>query len=309
MKKIIYDCDPGIDDALAIILALKSGIISIEAITTVFGNSPVEITTNNALRLLEYLNKEIPVGIGAEKPLSLDLHNLERAKSVHGKDGLGDTPLLLKKANRKSDYKAVELILKKIKQGVRTIVATGALTNIADAFKKDPKTMNLLKELIIMGGVILRPGNIDRLSEANFYSDPHAADFIINQNIKKILIPLNVTHQTILTKNHLNQIPNSKTGMLVKSIVKNYQDFYIKNSNLPGCPLHDPLAMGYAINPGFLKLTPMNLKVETQGKYTRGVCVPELRKKMISQTKPNILVAKDVNIKAFLDFFIKTISK
>lgn len=309
MKKIIYDCDTGIDDALAIILALKSDRISIEAITCVFGNSPVEKTTLNTLRILDYFEKDISVARGEEKPLIYPSIDYSRAINAHGVDGLGDSKILPLISFRNYENNAVNLILEKIKLGVRTLVATGALTNIAKAFEKDPITMNLLDEIIIMGGVINEAGNIDRLSEANFYNDPDAADFVLQQKIKKILIPLNATHKVIFSIKDKELLPDNKTGKLIKSIIENYQKFYINNSNLSGCPLHDPLAMGYAIDPSFLKLTPMDLKVESKGKYTRGVCVPELREKMRSKINFNIDVALEVDNKRFLEYFIKTISK
>jgi len=304
MKKILYDCDPGIDDALAIILAVNSGKLQIEGITAVHGNSSVEQTTKNALRLVEYLGKNIPVVRGAEGPLIHELVDYSRAVRVHGKDRLGDSELLPKEPEGQPYLNAVDFIIEKVKSGVKTIVATGALTNIALAFKKDPKTMGLLEEIIIMGGVINQPGNIDRLSEANFYVDPHAADYILQQPIKKILIPLNVTHQVIFTPEHRDSIPDTKTGKLVKSIIRTYQDFYMNVSNFPGNPLHDPLAMGYVIDSSFVKTKLMDLKVETDGKYTRGVCVPELRSR--AEANPNVHVAYEVDSKRFLDYFIKT---
>jgi len=307
MRKIIYDCDPGIDDALAIILALNSGELDIEGITTVHGNSSVEQTTKNAQRLLEYLGKDIPVARGAEKPLVYDSVSFKRAVRVHGEDGLGDSELLSKEPLKKTYDYAVDFIIRKVKEGVRTIVATGALTNIALAFQKEPETMNLLEEIIIMGGVINQPGNIDRLSEANFYVDPHAADYILQQSVKKILIPLNVTHQVIFTPENRNALSDTRTGKLVKSIVKKYQDFYMSAREFPGNPLHDPLAIGYAIDPLFFKTELMDVKVETEGRYTRGICVPELRKK--ADLNPNVNVAVAVDSARFLDYFMKTVSK
>ena len=309
MKKIIYDCDTGIDDALAIILALKSDAISVEAITCVFGNSPIEKTTLNTLRILDYFKKDIPVAKGEGKPLIYPPIDYSRAIKAHGVDGLGDSKILPLSSLKNYETDATDLILKKIKSGVRILIATGALTNIAKAFEKDMITMNLLDEIIIMGGVINEAGNIDRLSEANFYNDPHAADFVLQQKVKKILIPLNVTHKVIFTIKDKELLPDNKTGNLIKSIIEHYQKFYINNSKFQGCPLHDPLAMGYAIDPTLLKLTPMNLKVETVGKYTRGVCVPELREKMITKMNFNVDVALEVNDKRFLKYFIKTISQ
>jgi purine nucleosidase len=312
MKNIIYDCDPGVDDALAIILALKSKKIKFDAITSVYGNSSVEQTTLNVLRILNYFNDEInykiSVAKGASRPLVYPKMNFNIAKSVHGIDGLGDTNLFSKNIKISCDTDAVSLILQKIKEGTRILVATGALTNIAKAFQKDSKTMHLLKEIVIMGGAIKEPGNIDRLSEANFYSDPHAADYVLKQKVKIIIIPLDATHKAIFTPKMSKSIPNSKTGKLIKKITKKYQEFYMKVSKFKGNPLHDPLARAYVINPNFVKLVPMNLCVEMQGKYTRGTCVPELRSKRINKTKSNVCVAMDVKSKEFLDYFIKTIS-
>lgn len=312
MKKIIFDCDPGVDDALAIILAIKSGKIHFDAITSVYGNSPVEQTTLNILRILDYFKDEIKynisVGKGEPKPLVYSKIDLTRAKNVHGIDGLGDTDLLPKTSERGYEPDAVDLILQKIKSGTKTIVATGALTNIAKAFQKNPETMSLLDEIIIMGGAIKEPGNIDRLSEFNFYSDPHSADYVLQQKVKKILVPLDVTHKAIFTPEMRDLIPDSRTGKLVKAVVKKYQDFYMSASKFSGNPLHDPLAMAYAINPSFLELTSMILNVETEGKYTRGTCVPELRSKAVDETKINTYVALKVDSKRFLKYFLKTIS-
>lgn len=302
-KKILLDCDTGVDDALAILLALGSDTVSLEGITTVHGNSPIEQTTTNTLRLLDFLDKDIPVAKGCEKPLALNRIN---AGDFHGSDGLGDSNLLPNTSNRKYQPDAIKFIIDKVKDGVRTLVATGPLTNIARAFETDPKTMSLLDELIIMGGSIYVPGNIDKLSEFNFYVDPHAADYVMQQKIKKILIPLDVTRKVILTKNDLEKLPKNKKSDLIKSISKKYREAYMKFTNLPGNPLHDPLAMGYAIDPGFVELISMNLKIESEGKYTRGTCVPELRSK--NGKEPNVHVALKVDSKRFLDYFLNTVA-
>ena len=304
MKRIIYDCDPGVDDGLAILLAINSQKLQVEGITTVHGNSPIEKTTNNALRILDYMDSDIPIVKGASKPLKVPRIN---AESIHGNDGLGDSKLLPKKSKRKYKTNGSKFISDQIKNGVRTIVATGPLTNIALAFQRYPKTMNELEELIIMGGCFHMMGNIDRLTEFNFGADPHAADYVLQQDVKKIIVPLNVTHQVVLTRQKLDQIKDTKSGKLAKSIDKNYQKVYMR-SGYKGNPLHDPLAMGYAIDRSFLKLTTLNLRVETEGKYTKGVCVPEERPWM-SKIKPNAYVALKVDSKRFLNYFLKTISQ
>ena len=304
MRKTILDCDPGIDDALAIILALNSDKIDLYGITTVHGNSPLSQTTLNARRILDYLKSDAPVAMGSSRPLKAKQISYE-VENVHGKDGLGDSSLLPKTSRRPYGKNAVDFILEGIKSGVRTLVATGPLTNIALAFQKDSETMKKLEELVIMGGAIHVSGNIDFLSEFNFYADPHAADYILqNADVRKVLVPLDVTRQVILTPSIKRNISNSKTGKLAKSIVKKYQTSYVKRG-FKGNPLHDPLALGYAIENKFLKLTPMNLRVESEGKYTRGECVPEQRP--WANVEPNVYVATEVRSKDFLRYFQKTI--
>ena len=159
-----------------------------------------------------------------------------------------------------------------------------------------------------MGGVFNAPGNAGRIAEVNFYADPHAADFVLSQtSVKKVIVPLNITRQVLLAPGMNGQISKSKSGALARSIVRHYQDFSQRIVKLKGCPLHDPLAMGYAIDPSFLTLTPMEVVVEPEGKYTRGACVVERRKR--HQKGDNVSVATKVDSQKFLDYFIKTISK
>jgi len=304
MEKIIFDCDPGVDDALAIILAINSGL-ELYGITSVHGNSPLSQTTLNACRILDYLNLDVPVAKGASKPLRV---KRVTAGDIHGKDGLGDSKLLSKSSKRKLAGNAVDFIFKGIKQGVKTIVATGPLTNIAIAFKRNPRLMNQLERLVIMGGTINESGNIDRVSEFNFYADPDAADYVLaNAKVPIYLVPLDVTRKAIFTEAHKNQVSYSVSGKLAKSVVSKYLKNYTK-SGFDGNPLHDPLAVAYVLKPSFLEFTPMNLRVETKGEFTRGECVPEQRPWM-KKTKSNVNVALKVDAKSFLSYFVKTISK
>jgi purine nucleosidase len=300
VRRIIFDCDPGVDDALAFILALKSKCVDISGMTTVSGNVPVDQTTLNACRVLDYFNANIPVARGASKPLrALPVY----AKSIHGNDGLEDSPLLPRSSTRKLESKnAIDFIIQLVESGVRTIVATGPLTNIALAFQKNNKIMNTLEELIIMGGAIRIPGNIDSLSEFNFYVDPDAADYVLQKTeVPKVLVPLDVTHRVILTPADLADIGNtSSTGKLLKSIIPKFQKAYI-DTGFAGCPLHDPLAMSFCIDPTFLKFRPLYVRVETSGSYTRGVCVPEERPWIHKQ--PNVSLASEVDSDRFLEYF------
>ena len=303
-RRIIFDCDPGVDDALALIVALNSGLVEMAGITTVSGNVSVSKTTRNACRLLDYLGLEVPVARGAERPLKVK----PRHATVHGTDGLGDSLLLPVGSSRKIEREgATDFIVRAVRSGVRTIVATGPLTNIALAFQRDRKAMKGVEELIMMGGAVRVPGNVDSLSEFNFHSDPDAADYVLQSAaVPKVLVPLDVTHKVLLTPADLAEIGDSRSGRLVRSIVGRYQKGYA-DSGLAGSPLHDPLAMGFCIDPTFLRLRPMYLRVETTGTYTRGACVTEGRPWM--NIKPNVRVAVGVDSRRFLEYFKRTASR
>jgi inosine-uridine nucleoside N-ribohydrolase len=305
LKRILFDCDPGVDDALALILALNSHRVRIEGITTVAGNSPVSQTTLNACRLLDYLDADVPVAKGAGRPLRA---SSVRAERVHGKDGLGDSDLLPPRSGRRVEEQgAVEFMIARVAAGVKTLVATGPLTNVALAFRRDASVMSGLRELIIMGGAVRVPGNVDSVSEFNFYSDPDAADYVLKRtSVEKVLVPLDVTHRVMLTPADLEGIGASRSGSLVRSMVLAYQRGY-GGSGFPGAPLHDPLAMGYCLDRTFLQLTPMFLRVEPAGAYTRGACVPEERRG--EHPTPDVRVALGVDSRRFLDFFKATVSR
>ncbi|MDA4114254.1 MAG: nucleoside hydrolase [Thaumarchaeota archaeon] len=304
-KRLIFDCDPGVDDALALILALNSDRVDLGGITTVSGNVSVDQTTRNACRLLDYFDVDIPVAKGASRPLKVAPVHSER---VHGSDGLGDSPLLPPDSPRKLEPGgAVEFILRSVGSGVGTIVATGPLTNIALAFQKDREVMGGVRELVMMGGAIHVPGNMDSLSEFNFYVDPDAADYVLQEaTVPKVLVPLDVTRKVLLTPADVAGLGETRSGRLIRSIVPKYHSGYI-GTGLPGGPLHDPLAMGFCIEQDFLDLRPLFVRVETTGVYTRGACVPEERPWV--QRPPNVEVALGVDSERFLDYFKRTASE
>jgi purine nucleosidase len=301
LKKIILDCDPGVDDALAIVLALNSGKIELEGITTVNGNVGVDQTFLNAHRILDYFKIDVPVARGASRPLkAAPVH----AESFHGRDGLGDSILLPPGAKTRSKN-AIDFLLQSVDSGLKTIVATGPLTNIALAFQKDSEVMNKLEALIIMGGAIHEPGNVDSVSEFNFYADPDAADYVLHTKVPKILVPLDATHKALLTRSAVQEMKNTASGKFVKSIIAKYLGAELAQG-IGGAHLHDPLAMGYCIDRSFVKLQSAFLRVETQGKYTQGACVVEERPWV--QYVPNAKYAWDVDSKRFVDYFIDTVS-
>lgn len=258
-KRIILDCDPGVDDAMAIIFALKCNAIILDSVTTVNGNVSVDQTTLNALKILEFMDRQdIVVAKGADRPLVVEpVHS----KYVFGEDGLGNISSKLPCTKSAIKEDAVTHILDKVKQGnIDAIVAIGPLTNIANAYKKDKQLMNSIKELIIMGGAINVKGNINEFSEFNFYCDQHAADYVLKHATNLTLIPLDVTKKAIFYKSDLKQIKKPNIKELFKEITKPWFQFSKKNGQ-EGIALHDPLALGFAIRQDFLETQQARLKI------------------------------------------------
>ena len=253
--------------------------------------------TINALRIVEYLKVGIPVAKGSAAPLKVKRVD---ATDFHGKDGLGNCNLPA--PTLKAEEDGVEFIARKIEEeNIKIIIATGPLTNIAKAFREYRKAIETIDELVIMGGSILGRGNISCFAEFNFYADPHAADYVLKQNVNKTLVPLDVTRCVVFTPKHLEYLRDSRTARLAKDIVPVYQNNYIEKEGLGGNPLHDPLAVGYVIENSFLKTQTMGVSVRTDSSPHIGECVVE--------GIPNINVALQVESERFLRYFTDTIQR
>ena len=311
-KRVILDTDTGVDDAMAIIFALKSDALPVEAITTVAGNVGVEQCTTNVLRVLALLEKKIPVGKGCEQPLDKPPFS---APSVHGADGLGELgdgyypPL---DCSLLSSLHAVELILQIVRQspGEITMIATGPLTNVASAIKKDPRTMRQVKEIVVMGGAVHVPGNIPPgAAEFNIYVDPHAAEKVFGFGLPVTLVGLDVTHQVRLTRELAARELGTQPGRIPQFIVdatRLYMNFYRDDQGYDGCYLHDPLAVGVAIDPSYVTTEEMRIDVETEGKVTSGMTLP-FRHPTLKKEPPNVSVCVAVEHERFLGDFLRVV--
>ena len=302
MKKIIIDTDPGHDDALAIMLAVKSEMFEIEAITTVAGNSTIENTTRNARYILKLLEKEnIPVFSGASKPLEKELIQA----LVHGTSGLeGLDPKIKANLTNNAVEKIIEIISKNPEE--ITIVALGPLTNIAKAIKQNPEVMKLVKEIIIMGGAIRVPGNKNRVAEFNIFVDPEAADIVFKFPIKKTLVPLDACNNVQLQLTDFEKIKGSlKQPVLamMKPFIKNI----FADEGVNAALVYDALTVYYLMNPEACKIKEYNIKIETKGELTRGMTVVDLRNKQ--EEKPNVIVVENISESAFKNDFIELLSK
>ena len=272
-RRIILDIDPGIDDAMAVLLATQSPELQIEAITVVSGNVIVDKGAVNALKLVELADRpDIIVAKGAKYPLQ---RKLITAESIHGRNGLGDIELPTPK--KKLDPRhAVDVIIDIVNAnpGEITLVPVGPLTNIGLALRHDPTLREKVPEIILMGGSIVG-GNASPAAEANIYNDPEAAKIVFNSGIPITMVGLGATSQAQLHRRHLPTLANS--GSPIGKFIADIADFYIGFSErigFEGADLHDPLAVGMAFDQSFAtEMKSMLIDVEIRGELTYGETV------------------------------------
>jgi len=303
MHKVVWDMDPGIDDALALILALKSPEVQVLGITTVAGNAPVEIASANARRVLECLDAgSIPVAMGAANPLN---HPLEDALSHHGPDGLGNcglpsplTPLYPAKA---WDFLA-RLVLDA--PGELTLVATGPLTNLAYAFELHPELPGLLAGLVLMGGAYgLTPygkGNRTPFAEFNIWQDPEAAHIVFNSGADIFAVGLDVSMDPVacLNSQHLEQIKTRHTP--AAHLVAQLVEYEVKYHGC--CRMHDPLALATLLDASLFDFISTRVEIAKGNDWNRGAT-----RILSSGSSQLINVASAVDGPRFLKLFLSRI--
>ena len=267
MRKIIIDTDPGIDDTMAIYLALNSNLLDVIGITTVYGNTSNTQGTENALRILEIAKREdIPVHTGASKPLKTEY--LGKGEIVHGKDGQGNSNLRFPQ-KKVSNLTAIEFLKNKINEypGEVTLVPIGPLTNIAQLLIENPTIDQKISEIVLMGGNALSQGNASPAAEANIRNDPEAANVVFNSNTLITMVGLDVTNEVFMDNSTINEITTSgsKETDHLKIILPHYVDFLSKFYNKKGMPIHDSSAIAYLINKNLFKTINYPIVVETEG--------------------------------------------
>lgn len=302
-RKIIIDTDPGHDDVMAIMLAVKSGFFDILAITTVCGNSTIENTTRNASYTLGLLGaKNIPIYSGAKAPIKRRLIQAV----VHGKSGLDGVDPKNKPSITKN---AVEKIISLVQENPHkiTIVTLGPLTNVAQAIIEQPGVMKFVAEIVIMGGAIKVPGNKNRVAEFNMFVDPEAADIVFNFPVKKTLIPLDACNHVQLNLDDFKRITHPKLKNPLLNMIKPYITNIAQNEGVKAALMYDPLTIYYLINTNSSKTYECNIEIETKGKLTRGMTVPDFR--LIKDNKPNVTIVEHIDSNSFRNYFINTLNK
>ena len=304
-RKVIIDCDPGIDDALAIILALKSKEIEVIGITTVSGNVESLQGAKNALKVLKLLGRlDIPVYLGESKPIK---RKLVTAQDTHGEDGLGETFL----EEVSSEYireNGVDFILNTLKnQENVSIIALGPLTNLCRAIEKDSETFHRVKEIVSMGGAYKSHGNCSPVAEFNYWVDPHGArEFLKKFNGEFTMVGLDVTREIVLTPNLREMIHQFKDeiGDFIYDITRFYVDFHWEQERTLGCVINDPLAVEYFINrelcEGFKAYVDIACEDISMGQSVVDVADFYKRRK-------NMFVLDKVNSKEFMVSFLNKI--
>lgn len=276
-RKIILDCDPGHDDAIAMLLAHGSPAIDLLAVTTVAGNQTLDKVTRNALAVAEIAGIHVPIAAGCARPL---VRPVEIAPSIHGDSGM-DGPQLPPPSRQVDPRHAVDLIIELIMShppGAITLVPTGALTNIALAVRKEPRIVSRVREVVLMGGGY-HTGNWSAVAEFNIKIDPEAAHIVFNTPWPLTMVGLDLTHQAVATPAVLARIAalNTAPARFVQELLLFFGDSYRREQGFAAPPVHDPCAVAYVIDPQVMTVRKVPLDVELHGALTLGMTVADFR--------------------------------
>jgi purine nucleosidase len=308
---VVIDTDPGVDDALALLLAAASPELNVLAITTVAGNVTLDRATENARRIaaVAWEGREAPPiyrgRIGGD----------ETAEEVHGIDGLGGAATLVDAEGDPhypatiplSSGDAVTALISLIEAhpGEITLITLGPLTNLAEAIREAPRVMTRVHEVVVMGGAFREGGNTTAVAEFNIYVDPASAQLVCDSGLPIRWVPLDVTHRCKLTRQDLDRLPDTRRTRFVRHALDWYMQYHYQGFGEMAAFLHDPLAVGAAIWPELLRTRKLRVDVETSGAHTRGMTVADFRPiPHQHETPPNAQVALEVDSDEFVRRFL-----
>ena len=310
MKKIILDCDPGQDDAVALALAMAAkDEIEILGVTTVAGNVPLNLTQRNARIMCEMCHRsDVKVYAGAEKPMAQELVTAEH---VHGKSGLDGIEIYEPSHSLEAKH-AIDFIIESClaaEHNSLILVPTGPLTNIGLAIGREPDILPKIKEIVLMGGARKEAGNITPSAEFNIYVDPEAAKLVLQCGRPIVMMSLDVTHQVLTTEKRVNTIRNidSSVGEGIAALIEFYERYDEEKYHLDGAPLHDPCTVAYLLKPELFKFKNVNVEIETGGTFTRGTTVVDYWE--VTDRIPNVQWAYEVDDEGFFDLLNQYLSK
>jgi inosine-uridine nucleoside N-ribohydrolase len=303
--KILLDCDPGHDDAIALLLALASPEVELVGVTTVHGNQTLEKTTLNALKLLEFTGRtEIPVAAGAARPIRREPFV---AEYVHGESGM-DGPSLPQPTTKPDPRHAVDFIADTILASDEpiTLVPTGPLTNIGLFLARHPEAAEKVDRIVLMGGAI-GEGNVTPAAEFNIWVDPEAADRVFQSGLDMTMVGLDVTHQAIFGPGPTGELKAAgRVGAMVAELLEFYGRFHKQSYGWDGSPIHDAVAMAHAFHPGILETVYTGVRVDCGEELGRGRTNVDLRGRV--GWEPNAHVAVRIDADAFIRLLVERIS-
>lgn len=302
---IIIDCDPGCDDAVALLMAFLNEKLDIKGITVSAGNVDIKNTSDNALKLTSLFSGNIPVAKGCGHPL---MRTIVTAPEVHGESGLGD--VILPDTDKKLEsISAVELIANILKNSDEpvTIVITGPMTNIAAFLLSYPELKSKIKMFSIMGGTT-KGGNVTPAAEFNIFVDPEAAHIVFNSGVPIVMCGLDVTLKALAFDEDIQAMKNigNKAGKIAAEVIEHAYKFH-KEGGRNGVPLHDPCAVAYVIDPSIFKGEEYFVGIETKGEYTSGATVVDINNKF--NRKKNVKVIFDIDRDKFMDLLLNELKK
>ncbi|UOQ92881.1 nucleoside hydrolase [Halobacillus shinanisalinarum] len=305
-RKIIMDCDPGHDDAIAMILAAVQPDLEILGITTVSGNAEIEKTTMNALKVCDLVSlTDVVVSKGASEPL---VRIRETAPGIHGDSGL-DGPEMPEPSRSWSKEHGSDTIIRLLKESDEpvTILPTGPLTNIALALTKAPEIKDNIEEIVLMGGGTF--GNWTPTAEFNIWADPEAAKKVFDSGIPTVVMGLDITHQAQATEEVIDQVNkiDNHVAKIVGELLAFFRSTYKEMFDFDGAPVHDVLTVAYCVAPELFETKDVNIAVETKGEFTAGTTLIDLHG--VTGRKVNAKFGIGLDVEGFWKLMMKALKK
>jgi purine nucleosidase/pyrimidine-specific ribonucleoside hydrolase len=304
MPPVILDCDPGHDDAVALLLALASDEVDLLGVTTVAGNQTLAKTTANAIRVLDLAGRgDLPVAAGADRPF---MRELRVAADIHGESGLDGAELPPPSRQPVGEH-AVDWIARAVfaADAPVTLVATGPLTNVGLLLARHPSVAERLGPVVLMGGAV-GEGNTTPAAEFNIWVDPEAAHRVFSSGLQLTMVGLDVTHQVLLTSAHLEQLrAGGRAGAVIADMYGFFLPVHHQRYGWDGAPIHDAVAMAYVIDASLLEVERRGVVIDTGGELSRGRTNVDRWSKL--GWEPNCGVAVGVDSERTLDLIIERI--